>query len=82
MTFPKITVTDDELGMNPRTWWTTISDMLKVVMEARTKAIDEKIKEFWITTQNYKEFHIDIENSAEWKKYIVYKKEKLWEFIE
>lgn len=53
-------------------------NQLAVDME---KAIEDKIKEFWITEENAKDYHIETEAINTWFIYRIYRKEKIWEFI-
>lgn len=58
-----------------------VSNFISKLAKARAEAIDDKIKNFWINEQNAKDYHIDIQKTNDWEKYIIYKKEKIWEFI-
>lgn len=74
---PTFKITDDE--SNPPYWW--INDFLERIMELKAKFIDDKIKEFWITEGNAKDYHIEIKKTNAWDIYNIYRKEKVWEFI-
>ncbi len=74
---PTFKIIDEELN-SP--YWVWISDMINKLAEDRSKAIDDKMREFWITEENARNYHIDIHKTREWYNYKIYKKEKIWEF--
>ena len=90
MTNYKLVTIDIDQDLNPGFWW--MHKIVEKLAEERSKAIDEKIKSFWITEENAKDYHIEIKLGETFKvtnnmiskwgdKYFIYKKQYIWEFI-
>lgn len=87
--YKSVTINIDQ-DLNGCFWW--MNEIIEKLAKEREKAIEEKIKEFWITEENAKDYYIEIklgkpfevDNNmiSKWgDKYFIYKKQYIWEFI-
>lgn len=74
---PTLKIINNEL--NTPYWW--MCDIIDKLAKERADAIDDKIRSFWITEENAKNYHIDIQKTNDWELYKIYKKENIWEFL-